>query len=725
MKLRKFLCLFVIASLVFIISGCGGSNHKAPYNPNQGSNTIYSTDESSRNALLITEGSPTYENIDVYKTGDATGDNYDKIGDNAAILAMNGATPMISNAAISTDAVGANAVFAYGGGTNDGTRIIIQSSDIYTYKNNSGGIMVTGGGKIDATNLNIETYGQSSAAIRSDQGGGEIVVDKGTYTTHGQGSPAIYSVASVTVKEADLITKEAQGIVIEGGNSVTLDHVNVTADHKTRDSDETTNQAVLLYQPDTSSTENAKFTMTSGTIDNTTGDIFCITNTDAEINLTDVTITNNDTSGIFLRAEAQKWGNNGGNVTLNASNQNISGDMLIDDKSSLTMNLEEANFMGAINKSGTNGTVEVLLDSDSTWTLTDNSNISILSGDGNVNYGVYTLRVDGYSYNASMPYDPNGTVSRDVTVEVPYGGAHAIAQSTGTHHYENINITKSGNVEEADAAYNSGANAAVLSSGDANITIRGTESLITTYATYATAIYANGGKISVNDAKIRTSGNNSDALTAANGGTITANNLDASTSGLLSAGIRTINGGTVTANSSVFNSSSQGIVMDGGNSISLSDVTLTAPQAILLSGDNNTLTIEGGTITNTTDEVIRLSNAKGTINLSRVSITNNATPRVFLNSETDNSDITIETSNQEISGTINTGSTLKLNLRNGTNFNGSINSTGSRGIVNVILDTGARWTLDADTYVTTMSNNGGTLVRNGHSIYENGVPYTK
>ena len=43
-----------------------------------------------------------------------------------------------------------------------------------------------------AWDLNVETKGESSAAIRSDRGGGTMVVDGGTYTSNGVGSPAVW-----------------------------------------------------------------------------------------------------------------------------------------------------------------------------------------------------------------------------------------------------------------------------------------------------------------------------------------------------------------------------------------------------------------------------------------------------------------------------------------------------------------------------------------------------
>lgn len=47
--------------------------------------------------------------------------------------------------------------------------------------------MTTGGGNMIASNLTITTSDISSAAIRSDRGGGTVSIDGGTYTTNGQG----------------------------------------------------------------------------------------------------------------------------------------------------------------------------------------------------------------------------------------------------------------------------------------------------------------------------------------------------------------------------------------------------------------------------------------------------------------------------------------------------------------------------------------------------------
>ena len=50
-----------------------------------------------------------------------------------------------------------------------------------------GGIQTTGG-TTNAENLTVDTSGNSSAAIRSDRGGGTVNVTGGTYTSNGYNS---------------------------------------------------------------------------------------------------------------------------------------------------------------------------------------------------------------------------------------------------------------------------------------------------------------------------------------------------------------------------------------------------------------------------------------------------------------------------------------------------------------------------------------------------------
>ena len=375
----------------------------------------YKSSSADENAILVSgDVNTSISNMTVNKTGDSDGgDNTSFYGTNSAILAKGGANVTISNANIITDATGANGVFSYGGSAttnnsnSDGTTINISDSTITTTKDNSGGIMTTGGGIMNATNLTITTAGTSSAAIRSDRGGGTVTVNKGTYKTTGKGSPAIYSTADITVKNAILIATASEGVIIEGKNSVILENVELTDTNNTLNGQSTTYKNIFLYQSMSGDAADGKATFTSknSTITTNKGDSFYVTNTTAEINLENNKIINNDSSGNFLRIQKDSWGNsgsNGGTVTLNLTNQEVNGSIIVDSISKLTMNLSNgSSFEGVINNSN-EGEVSLTLDKSSSITLTGNTYIKSLTNtdttNSNINFNGYKLYVNGVEF---------------------------------------------------------------------------------------------------------------------------------------------------------------------------------------------------------------------------------------------------------------------------------------------------------------------------------------
>ncbi len=372
----------------------------------------YTSSKADENAISISGNvNTTLSGITVSKTGDSDGgDNTSFYGTNSAIIAKDEANVTITNATITTNATGANGVFSYGGSattnnsSSDNTTVNISNSTITTSKDNSGGIMTTGGGIMNATNLTISTSGISSAAIRSDRGGGTVNVNEGTYKTSGKGSPAIYSTADITVKNATLTATASEGVVIEGKNSVILENVNLTDTNNELNGQSTTYKNIFLYQSmsgDAAEGE-AVFTAKNSTITTNKGDSFYVTNTTATINLENNKINNNDSTGNFLRIQKDSWGktgSNGGVVTLNLTNQEANGNIVVDEISSLTMNLTNGTkFTGAIN-SANEGAVTLVLDKTSSITLTGDTYVKALtnadSSNSNINLNGYKLYVNG------------------------------------------------------------------------------------------------------------------------------------------------------------------------------------------------------------------------------------------------------------------------------------------------------------------------------------------
>ena len=379
--------------------------------------------EDGGHAILADGESADYSHVLVTKTGEADGDEADFYGENAAVFATNGGTLNLSDMVIKTDGKHANAVFSYGSGTT----VNISGSYINTTGNCSGGLMTTGGGTMNANDLTIETSGNSSAAIRSDRGGGTVNVSGGYYATSGTGSPVIYSTADITVNDAEMVSAASQGVVVEGKNSVTLNNVTLTADNNKKNSDKSSYyQAVMIYQSMSGDAAQglSSFTMNGGSLVNKNGDIFFVNNTATEINLSRASITN-ESDGVFLRAAAAGWGkegSNGGQVTLNADSQTISGDMLVDSVSTLNLYLKGSSvFTGAINPDGAAGSVYVELESGSVWTLTEDSYISSLTcAEDCINLNGHKLYVDGKEYT-------EGTASSGEAIEI------TVSSSSGGH----------------------------------------------------------------------------------------------------------------------------------------------------------------------------------------------------------------------------------------------------------------------------------------------------
>lgn len=361
--------------------------------------------EDSSHAITADGEEVTVSNTAVTKTGDSgQGDEADFYGDNAAIFAADGGTLNLTDMVVETDGTHANAVFSYG----EGTTVNISDSYIETSGNCSGGIMTTGGAAMNAENLTINTSGNSSAAIRSDRGGGTVTVTGGSYTTSGTGSPVIYSTADITVNNAEMESTASQGVVVEGKNSVTLNNVELTADNNTKNSDKSDYyQAVMIYQSMSGDADEgtSSFTMNGGRLTNANGDIFFVNNTATTIDLTDAEIINNG-DGIFLRAAAAGWGSegsNGGHVNMTAADQEINGDMVVDEVSELNLYLKDnSTFTGAVNSDGAAGSVYVEIEEGSKWILTGDSYITSLTcGADAIDLNGYTLHVGDQTYEAS------------------------------------------------------------------------------------------------------------------------------------------------------------------------------------------------------------------------------------------------------------------------------------------------------------------------------------
>ena len=367
----------------------------------------YESDGDDENALRVDGAEVTLDDITVKKSGgnSSNTEDGDFYGQNAALLATNGATVNIRNARILSSAQNGNGVFSYG----EGTTVNISDSVITTTADNSGGLQTTGGGTTNASDLTIETSGNSSAAIRSDRGGGTVNADGGSYTSNGLNSPAVYSTADTTVKNAALTANNSEALVIEGQNSITLENCTVSGSMSENgtSADENTHN-VMIYQSMSGDAEvgTSNFSMTGGSLTGKNGDLFYITNTHSTITLSGVTLNNEDNSANLMtiagNSASHGWGTagkNGAQVELTADNQTLTGAITVDSISTLDLTLQNgSDFTGTLNivdnaEGGTavENNAVVTIGAGCTWTLTGDCTLTSLTNNGTINFNGHTI----------------------------------------------------------------------------------------------------------------------------------------------------------------------------------------------------------------------------------------------------------------------------------------------------------------------------------------------
>ena len=357
--------------------------------------TIESTGTDENAALISSGANVTLDNDTITRTSADSqgGDNSSFYGVGAAVLATDG-TAYVKDGSVTTDAAGGAGLFAYGDGT-----VYASGTIVKTTQDTSGGVHVAGGGTLYGWDLDVETNGESSAAIRSDRGGGTMVIDGGNYVSNGVGSPAIYSTADIAVSNATLTANGSEAICIEGLNSIHLYDCDLTGNMSDLDQNDNT-WTVILYQSMSGDSEvgNSTFQMDGGSLTSENGGVFYTTNTESTITLNNVDINYNDENEFFLQCTGNTnqrgWGQsgvNGADCHFTGISQDMQGDVIWDSISDLDFYLTEGSSLtGAVVDDesyageGGEGYCNVYVSADSTWTVTGDSTVSSLENEGTI-----------------------------------------------------------------------------------------------------------------------------------------------------------------------------------------------------------------------------------------------------------------------------------------------------------------------------------------------------
>ncbi len=354
-------------------------------------------------------------------------------------------------------------------------------------------------------------------------------------------------------------------------------------------------------------------------------------------------------------------------------------------------------------------------------------------------------------------------------------------------------VTKSGDSDGGDNCNFYGLNAAVLVKDGSTTTITG--GTIMSDAEGANGVFCYGGNggqngasgdgttLYIYDTTITTTGNGSGGIMTTGGGGTYAYDLTVETSGRSSAAIRTDRGGgnvvvdvgsytsnglgspaiystadITVSNAALTSTLSEGVCIEGLNSITLQDCDLTADNTqrngnatfldtIMIyqsmSGDaasgTSRFTMTGGSLTSKSGHVFHVTNTSAVITLEGVTIVNEDADNILLSVCADGwsgggNTATLKAIAQELVGAVKVGSdsSLTLELTEGSSFEGYIDGaiTNARGetvstevgTVSVTLDASSTWTLTGDSYVTEFNGDAANIISNGYTLYVNGTP---
>ncbi len=376
-------------------------------------NGTYETSEVDESPILVQNGgNATIDGATINKTGgdSSSTESSEFTGVNAGVLVEKGSTATIKNSKITTNAKGSNAVFS----TGENSKIYISDTEINTTGTGSArGLDATYGGYIEADNVTIVTKGGSCATLATDRGEGTVKVKNSKLTTNGAGSPVIYSTGDISIENTIGLANGSQMVVIEGKNSATVTDSTLTASG-IGNRNNVDKAGVMIYQSMSGDASVGKGTFTathsSLTIDKSsqvylTAPMFFVTNTTAEINLNNSKLSygSNILLSVVATSEWGKSGSNGGDVVLNATEQSLSGDINVDNISTLEMNLTRSLYSGVINKENVAKSIKLKLDKDSQITLKGDSYITSLENEdttnSNIDFNGYKLYVNGAAIN--------------------------------------------------------------------------------------------------------------------------------------------------------------------------------------------------------------------------------------------------------------------------------------------------------------------------------------
>lgn len=386
--MKKKVLFILIISIFIYISSVSAITEVENY-PYKSSKKINSQSEinnkistSSNNndevGILINKGTINLKELNILKNGESTSSNELLYGGNSALLVYNGGALNVEEATITTYGTSSNGIYIH-----KGSSLNINNSNIKTAGKTSSGL-VSRESTIRGNKLNIKTEDESSPAMTIFKNS-DLEITESEIETTKRNSPALITEANIKLKGCNINSGLSSGITIINTGNVFLDNTTLYSCDEEQNQD---NSYKNIYIYGTiESRDYITFNANDSNILTESGNTFYIKNKNVNINLKNNKINSN--SSTFLKGETST---NNSNINLNLDNQEIKGNIIVDDKTILNAQIKNSSkLIGTLlgNKKG----ISLILDETSTLVLTGNSYISNLENAKKDNSNIF---LNGY-----------------------------------------------------------------------------------------------------------------------------------------------------------------------------------------------------------------------------------------------------------------------------------------------------------------------------------------
>ncbi len=350
--------------------------------------------------ILIEEGSVlNANNATITKSGDTTSEKKSRLhGVNNAVVAISRSAGTLEGCSIQSEAEGGNALFASG----ENSIIRLFDTSILTTGGSSKGVYASKQGAITAQDTSITTEAAHSAAAVADGQKSRVTLTDTTLTTASPNSPCLYSAGIIKASGVLGLANASPAAILEGKSTLTISSSDLTG---------TGNYGILMRGSNTAKEGLASFSAINSLLSATQDEaMFYVTKTDVEASISNTELCFE--SGILIKAA------NSGNIAFKTYKQTLTGDIICDDTSSVSLELKEDSFYKGAVDTDHQGSAILVLDKGSSWSMTEDSYISILS---NEQTDCRNIESNGHTIYYDAEEEENGWLNGHTHV-LPGGG---------------------------------------------------------------------------------------------------------------------------------------------------------------------------------------------------------------------------------------------------------------------------------------------------------------